>query len=317
MADDTATWVREIARELLAQQKVSLVIGYEPGSVPLRSKPSFARTAGDVDKLVWNATCEQNLARFLRGREDRVAIVAKGCDAGAIINLLKEKQIARDQVLIIGVTCDGVIDRKKVLAGMAGREILVATAGDGVLTLGGAGFQETVRVQDYLSEGCLACQYRVPAIYDVLAGAPSAAAAGMDGYERVRQFEAEPADRRWELFMAEVDKCIRCYACRSVCPACYCAECFVDRANPRVVGKTTDRSDTALFYIVRALHAAGRCVDCGACVRACPMGIDLRLLNRKLAKDIQELFHYRAGENLDDLQPLATYRTDDPQDGIR
>jgi formate dehydrogenase subunit beta len=317
MPDDTATKVREIARDLLARHEVSLVIGYAQGSVPLRSKPCFARTTEDVDKLIWDATCEQNLARFLRGREDRVAIVGKGCDVGAIISLIKEKQVDRDRVVIIGVMCNGVIDRRRVLASMRGREILRAAECDGVLTLAGDGFEEQVQTQGYLSEGCLSCKCRVPVLYDAWASEGAPAGVEGDGYEQIRGFEAEPADLRWELFMAEVDKCIRCYACRGVCPVCYCPECFVDRTNPRVVGKTTDPTDTALFHLVRALHTAGRCVDCGACVRACPMGIDLRLLNRKLAKDIEELFEYRAGEDLIDLPPLATYRTDDPQGSIR
>jgi len=72
-----------------------------------------------------------------------------------------------------------------------------------------------------------------------------------------------------------------------------------------------------IFHIVRALHVAGRCVDCGACSRACPMGIDLQALNRKMMKDVREWYGYQAGMDPEAIPPLATFRPDDPQEFIR
>jgi formate dehydrogenase subunit beta len=53
-------------------------------------------------------------------------------------------------------------------------------------------------------------------------------------------------------------------------------------------------------------------VACGACEQACPMGVDIRKLNRKLEKDVADLFNHEAGCSLDEVAPLATYRVDDP-----
>jgi len=50
-----------------------------------------------------------------------------------------------------------------------------------------------------------------------------------------------------------------------------------------------------IFHLTRAIHLAGRCVDCGACTRACPAGVNLSILNRKLAKDVKVYFSLETG----------------------
>jgi formate dehydrogenase subunit beta len=308
--------IRNIASRLLEENQVDLVIGYERGSLPLRSTPCFVRKNSDVEKLIWDGSCENNLVRFLRNRKDRTAIVVKGCDAGSLISLIKEKQVVRDQVYVIGVPCQGVMDRKKVSKKLGGKEILAAHEMGEFLVLEGAGFEEKIAKQEILYSACKSCRQRVPLIYDELVTEPIDVDITSDEYESVVEFESKTPDERWSYFLNEVSRCIRCYACRNVCPVCYCNECIVDCSKPQWIGKTTDLSDTAMFHIIRAFHTAGRCTDCGACVRACPMDLDLRLLTKKMEMDIQELFNYRAGESLESPPPLTTFRLEDPQDFI-
>ena len=45
-------------------------------------------------------------------------------------------------------------------------------------------------------------------------------------------------EERWNYFVEETSRCIRCYACRNACPVCYCSECFVDSTMPYWIGTT-------------------------------------------------------------------------------
>jgi coenzyme F420-reducing hydrogenase beta subunit len=313
---NTSIAIRDIARKLLEEKRVDLVIGFEKGSIPLRSTPCFVRSTSEADRLIWNATCENNLAKYLPKMKKRMGIVAKGCDVRSIISLIKEKQIGRDRVFIIGIPCKGMIDRRKIEAKLGGKEIITAEEGDDTIILTGHNFRETIKKDEFFHDSCQTCTHRNPVIYDALIGDKVVEDQAVDEYKAVKDFAARSHGERWQSFSDEASKCIRCYACRNACPLCYCQECFVDSSQPQWIGKTINLSDTAIFHIIRAFHTAGRCVDCGACDRACPMGIDLRRLTKKMEMDIKELLHYEVGVSLGDVPPLATYDPNDPQEFI-
>jgi ferredoxin len=159
---------------------------------------------------------------------------------------------------------------------------------------------------------CVFCKHRNPVIYDELIGELVQEDEKVDEFSQVREFEAKGRDERWAYFCEQTSKCIRCYACRNACPLCYCKECFVDSTRPRWIGTTLNPSDVQMYHIIRAFHTAGRCVDCGACVRACPMGIDIRMLTEKLIKDVRDFFDYEAGISIEEPPALASYKEDDP-----
>ena len=306
------TEIRKIARELLRDNKVQVVIGFEPGSVPLRSRPCFVRKEEDVDRLVWDGFCENSVARYVAKRKEKMAVVAKGCDSRALVELIKENQITRDQVIIIGVPCRGMIDRSRVEAAVAPGRILEAEEKADLLILKGSGFEEALPRSDFLCDACLTCTHPNPVLADFLVGKPVAEET-QDPFADIEAFDALSSEERWAYLSEEMDKCIRCYACRNACPLCYCPECFVDATLPQWIGKSTDASDTMIFHLMRAYHLAGRCVACGACERACPVGVDIRKLNRKLLKDVKDLFGYEPGLSVDEASPLATFRPDDPE----
>lgn len=305
--------IREIAKKLLEEKKVDLVVGFAQGSLPLRSTPYFARTPEQADNLIWGATCENNLANFVRKRSEKVAVIAKGCDVRAIVALIKEGQINRENLTIIGIPCEGMVDRKQICQAVGCKEILEATDNGAELVVKGKGFEQTLAKAEVMFGSCKTCQYNNPVIFDELVGEKVEAKEA--DYADIEAFAALSNEERNAFIAKEMEKCIRCYACRQACPMCYCSECFVDCGAPAWIGKGANRvDDNALFQTVRVLHLAGRCVDCGACERACPVGIKLSLLNRKMVKDVQELYGAEAGVNLEDPPALNTHKFEDKED---
>ncbi len=309
--------MREVAKKLLSEKKVDLIIGFEQGTLPLRATPCFVDKVEDVNRLVWNASCDANLSKYLLGREEKVGIVAKGCDARSIAVCTFEKQIPRENVVIIGVPCLGLIDRKKLEARLNGREVLEATIGDEQIRVEGEDFELVLPKREVICDSCLACRHRNPPVYDVFVGEKVRETPDVDEFAEVSDFESKSAEERWAHFKEELSKCIRCYACRNVCPLCYCKTCFVDQTMPAWFGKTNDLSDTMIYHIIRAFHVAGRCVDCGACSRACPMDIDLRGLVKKTEKIMKERYNYESGLSLEEVPPLGEFEMDDSQEFIK
>ena len=62
-----------------------------------------------------------------------------------------------------------------------------------------------------------------------------------------------------------------------------------------------------LYQMIRIYHNCGRCTDCGACERACPMNIPLRSLLKPMLDETRELFSYESGTSVDEPDPLVTF----------
>ena len=308
--------IKEISRRLLKEAKVDMVIGFRKGTVVMMNEPCFVKAAEDIDNLVWDSNCGINLANYLTNRTEKIGIVAKGCDSRNIVTHIIENKIKREQVIIIGVPCKGMIDRHKIEA-MAEGEITEVIETDDTIKIKGDGFEKTLDKQKVLQQNCAICIHRNPVIYDELVGDEVKEQEDVDRYADVRDIETMSPDDKWDFFEDLLSTCIRCYACRNACPLCYCPTCFVDESRPQWVGKSQDPTDIRTFHFLRAYHCAGRCTDCGACERACPMGIKVRLLTKKLEKDCLELFGWEAGMTLEKRPPLDTYRPNDPDEFIK
>jgi formate dehydrogenase subunit beta len=288
--------LRETIKGLFSDNKVDVVVGFRAGTPPDSARPVFIRSAKDADRLVWNPHCANNLAVYLPKMFEkpqhppkdfklpRVGIVAKGCDGRSVAGLVKEKQVPRENIIIIGMPCEGMISAPKY------------------------GAKKT----NSINRACEECASPEVRDADIAIKGPSRQGAKRP-YDRIKKFEAKPAQERWRIFLEEISKCIRCNACRQACPNCYCKVCFADQRKPEWVAPGNGLSDIAAFHMGRMFHQAGRCVECDACVNACPMGIDLRLFTQKLAADAFELFGCLPGVSGDEMPALAAFKPDDGQ----
>ncbi len=118
-------------------------------------------------------------------------------------------------------------------------------------------------------------------------------------------FNDDPSDfmekfdnqNRFEKWMYEFNKCIKCYGCRNICPVCFCSECSLE--HPDLVKPGSLPPEVPIFHLVRAVHMAGRCIDCGLCEDACPAEIPLRLLYREVNEIVADLFDYKPGMTME------------------
>jgi formate dehydrogenase (coenzyme F420) beta subunit len=309
--------IRETAKRLLAEEKVDVFIGYQKGTVPMMNEPLLVNHPDKVDQLYWDNFCGLNLCNYLAKRTDKIGIIANGCNARNIVTHITENQIKRDQLYIVGIPCEGMIDHRAVARAVKQKEILDIVQDGAKFVVKGNDFEETFEKEKFLQNNCAVCTHRNPVIHDEMLGDPVVEQTDVNPYTDVEKIEAMDPEKKQGFFTRLISRCIRCYACRNACPLCYCPTCFVDESSPQWVGKSIDPTDTMTFHFLRAYHCAGRCTDCGACERVCPMSISMRQFTKKLNKDTQELFSWEAGLDPEKRPPLDVYRPDDYNDFIK
>ena len=312
--------LKQKAIELLTNGTVDRVLGWKTGEFCYDLTPALFRTSEEVEKdFVFGAFAGANLSKYLIAESrkgGKVAAFLKPCDSYSFTQLLKEHRILRENVYIVGVSCDGTCDIEKVKE-LGCEGITAISENDGVLTVDTLYGTHTIRKNDVLLERCAVCKSKRIVIFDELIGEQGEECES-DRFDEVAKLEAMTPEERFEFWRNELSRCIRCNACRNVCPACSCEKCVFDNPDSGVRNKAAaDSFEENMFHIIRAFHVASRCTDCGECSRVCPQRIPLHLLNRKFIKDINELYGtYQAGADLDTKPALMDYTLDDCEPSV-
>lgn len=303
----------ERAKTLLAEGKVQKVLGWKKGLFEDDITPAVFTNAEELDKdFVFNKYCKANLSKYLvkitkdieikksttrmnntmaKQRDPNAAEIPlpkevvlaflKPSDTYSFTQLLKENRINRDDVYAIGVPCQETLDGKELCDNCKGKKHVSC---DELL-----GVDENAEITPNSKR-----------------------------MEEIAKIEEMTPSERFEFWRGEFSRCIRCNACRNICPACTCEKCVFDNNALYTTQKVAETDfEENLFHIIRAWHVAGRCTDCGECSRVCPQHIPLYLLNRKFIKDINEIYgEYQAGADMETKPAMLRFEESDPETTI-
>jgi len=116
--------------------------------------------------------------------------------------------------------------------------------------------------------------------------------------------------------------CIRCHNCMTVCPICYCKTClfkspifdhepaqYMNWANRK--GAYRLPADTMMFHLTRLNHMVLSCVGCGMCTSACPTELPVGQVFRAIGQEVQAVFEYVPGRDVEEPLPLVTFHEDE------
>ena len=311
--------VKEKALELLRSGKADRVLGWKAGEFFYDLTPAFFESAEEAEKdFCYGPFSGANLSKYLIAESKKggkIAVFLKPCDSFSFVQLQKEHRVKRENVYAVGIQCDGMCDAEALRE--AGCDGLTGLEDGEMLTVHTLYGDKTVEKQAALLGKCRTCKSKRIADYDELLGEQGADIPS-SRFDQVAALEAMTPEERFAFWRKELSKCIRCNACRNVCPACSCEKCVFDNPTSGVQNKAiADSFEEKMFHIIRAFHVAARCTDCGECSRVCPQKIPLHLLNRKFIKDINELYGpYQAGADFASRPPLMDFSTEDPEPSV-
>lgn len=239
-----------------------------------QTAPAFVTSPDDCDQLVFDERCFANLSRYL----------------------YKPEVQELGKAAIVSKGCDNRAINVLIKEARIKRDDFY------VIGVECTGMDKAV---------CLWCDQHLPVDYDDLIEAETHAPKP----EPLKDpLEGMTQEQKWEYWQGEFSRCIKCYACRQVCPICHCVRCMAEKNQPQWIDSSPHPRGNLQWNLIRAFHLAGRCVECGECERACPMDIPLSSISRSMKELINDKFAFVPGMDSETPAPLASFKEDDQED---
>lgn len=296
-------------------EDLEILVGYSHSSLPLKINPVFIKDKNKIDNLIFNKFCINNLATYAyslaKEVKGNIGIILKPCDTRSIIQLLSEELFDRDKIKLIAVGCSGILDYKKIQRQLKGQKIISSNIENDDLKVKTIDNEHSLQIKDFYADKCYWCSiYDSPPLYDeFIENEQKLEVEPGKKYADLQSLESHSLEEISQYWDGQFEHCIRCYACRNVCPLEICRErCITHLEVPNWQSQRINSDEGRFFQLIRVLHLAGRCTECGECERVCPKNIPLSKLMKKSAQITERLFEYRAGEDFKKRPPYLTFK---------
>ena len=317
--------VSSIFQYLLANEIVDGVLTLNKGVDVYDGVPRLLTSAEEVIETCGSLHCAPTMVSDLISdflADEKIAVAVKPCDAKAINELVKRHRIDGDKIITVGLNCGGTVrpevaqemiekfynvDPSKVVKEEIDKGKFIIELDDGE--------EIGIKIDDLEEEGygrrdnCQRCELKVPRNADIACGnwgsEPGWTFVEMGIRNTGKQLDDGLSIEEWE---AQWNKCIKCFACRDVCPICWCHECELEK--PYFKDDPQSPPDPLGFHGVRLSHMSPSCINCGQCDDVCPMEIPVSKLFHKLQKKYENQTGYIAGIG-DEKPPLYSPMKED------
>lgn len=300
------------------------IISYRNSGIPEITTPFIIRNKNDIDYLSIDNFCTNNLSVYLSKFQQseigalinngRLIITAKPCDAKGVLQMISDEQIDKDKLVLIVYECDGVIDTKK-LKREVGEIRQISVSNEEVNYTKLSGEEDKISIHKVLRDKCLEGSCDIPYFYDYyFVGDEKRVRERIKNIKKPHKLPIQDLKGKAELkkiIDEELSKCIRCNACRNICPACFCSErCIFDKPKLPVgfIDKDVNLNENLIYHLVRFYHVFPNCTGCEECERVCPQGIKLSLIYKYINEVLYKEFGFSAGSTDSARQPLLSYR---------
>jgi formate dehydrogenase subunit beta len=286
------------AKELLSAGTAKVVIGYGKGTGEAR-RPIFVRSADKVERVgvagLGSAEPERGKAwKPSQGFYPDDLVLDTACTQNLATYLTKAEVRAMGRMAIVAVPSTL-------------RSILQLAA------------ERQLREEQVLALAVLDGQLKELSTFDAIEEATATIPDALSAADQqmLDKLTAMSVGERRAFWAAELNRCVKCYACRSSCPMCYCERCTMDCNRPQWIPVASHALGNLEYHVVRAMHLAGRCVQCGTCGSACPVGIPVHLLTFFAEGTVRRQFGQKGGASAKLDYAMSTFKPDDKETFIR